>query len=307
MAEDEKHPPRLIIEYIPKTLSPEDLDEETIPIVLTHISSALSYLHANGITHRDVKPDNILIQYGGPWVAKLADFGTAKHHTREHIDTFTGTPIYMAPEFFDRPLRYTNKVDTFSLGLVAVQCLTKWDARSDEAWASGPLDRREHERWMRNVIIPYVADALPEFQPWLAGLLRKRPEKRWSARKSLRWLWQTGHGLEREGSHFKEAIGGLSPSEETHAQAHPFTEQTATKGKKRPASVLSKNNSGPNLQGKSASPQGSSFVIPSSPYSVPTPHDEEETYDESDESADENDAGLEDDWRERDNEFEDSA
>lgn len=133
MAEDEKNPPWLIMEYIPRSLSPKDLEEKTIPILLTHVSSALAYMHANGIAHRDVKPDNILLQESGPWVAKLADFGTARHNVREYMDTFTGTRIYMAPEFFDRPLRYTNKVDMFSLGLVALQCLTKWDPQSDEA------------------------------------------------------------------------------------------------------------------------------------------------------------------------------
>ncbi|KPM34592.1 hypothetical protein AK830_g11982 [Neonectria ditissima] len=229
------------MEYIPQSLSPKDLDEKTIPIVLTHVSSALAYMHANGITHRDVKPDNILLQDSRPQVAKLADFGTARHNVREYMDTFTGTRIYMAPEFFDRPLRYTNKVDMFSLGLVALQCLTKWDPQTDETWASGPLDRHEHEQWMRDVIIPCVTDAPSAFQPWLTGMLRKRPKQRWPADKFLSCLWQNRDGLEQEEPRLEGNVGEPGPSEETHAQAR---EQIASKSKKRPASTLSENSPG---------------------------------------------------------------
>ncbi|KAM0414567.1 hypothetical protein ACHAPT_013593 [Fusarium lateritium] len=322
MAEDGKNPPWLIMEYIPRSLSPKDLNGKATSIVLTHVSSALAYLHANGITHRDVKPDNILLQDSAPWVAKLADFGTARHNTREYMDTFTGTQIYIAPEFFDRPLRYTNKVDLFSLGLVALQCLMKWDPQSDEAWASGPLDRRKHEQWMRGVIIPCVANAPSAFQPWLTGMLRKRPKQRWPANKSSSYLWQTRDGLEQDEPRLEENVGEPGPAEETHAQAR---EQIASKSKKRPASTLSENSSGlrrgrnqptrlspADLQDKSASPQphGSSFAMWSSPYSVPTPHDQKEGSDESDEpdeSAYEDDADLKDDWRESDDESEDFA
>lgn len=322
MAEDEKNPPWLIMEYIPQSLSPKDLDQKAIPIILTHVSSALAYMHANRITHRDVKPDNILLQDSEPLVAKLADFGTARHNIREYMDTFAGTRIYMAPEFFERPLQYTNKVDLFSLGLVALQCLTKWDPQSDEAWASGSLDRRGHEQWMRDVIIPCVADAPSVFQAWLTGMLRKRPKQRWPADKALSYLWQTRDGLEQHGPRLEDDVIERGPSEETHAQKR---ERIAPNSKKRPASTLSENSSGlrhgrdrpsrlspADLQGKSASPQpeGSPFVMPSSPYSVPTPHDQKEGSDEPDEpdeSAYEDDADLEDDWRESHDEPEDFA
>lgn len=220
------------------------------------------------------------------------------------MDTFAGTRIYMAPEFFERPLQYTNKVDLFSLGLVALQCLTKWDPQSDEAWASGSLDRRGHEQWMRDIIIPCVADAPSLFQVWLTGMLRKRPKQRWPADKALSYLCQTRDGLEQHGPRLEDDV------EETHAQK---PEQIAPSSKKRPASTLSENSSGlrrgrdrptrlspADLQGKSASPQpeGSPFLMPSSPYSVSTPYDQKECSDESDESAYEDDADLEDDWRE---------
>lgn len=86
-------------------------------------------MHANNITHRDMKPANILIQDikvkdKTRLIAKLADFETAKKHPGDYLDTFTGTPMYMAPEFLKRPLRYNSSCEIFSVGIIAVQLLT---------------------------------------------------------------------------------------------------------------------------------------------------------------------------------------
>ena len=59
-------------------------------------AEGFDYLHAEKITHRDVKPDNILIANGH---AKVADFGLARQHEDElGAMSFAGTPAYMAPE-----------------------------------------------------------------------------------------------------------------------------------------------------------------------------------------------------------------
>jgi len=110
----------MIVEYIPQNLleALPDFDERERQTVLTHLSSALHHMHANTITHRDVKPDNALVQGRGQELTiKLADFGTSKHNAAGKMDTFTGTLIYMAPELFKKPRRYTDKVDMWSLEL----------------------------------------------------------------------------------------------------------------------------------------------------------------------------------------------
>jgi serine/threonine protein kinase len=64
--------------------------------------SALNYLHRSQITHRDIKPDNILIADLDPFTVKLSDFGLSKvvKHEETFLKTFCGTLLYCAPEVF---------------------------------------------------------------------------------------------------------------------------------------------------------------------------------------------------------------
>ncbi|TWU70588.1 hypothetical protein ED733_001325 [Metarhizium rileyi] len=96
LAKDMTLPPWMIVEYIPLNLREAlpDLDARSRLKVLTHLSSALYHMHELGITHRDVKPDNALVEMGeDEFTVKLADFGTSKHSVTGKMDTFTGTEI----------------------------------------------------------------------------------------------------------------------------------------------------------------------------------------------------------------------
>jgi serine/threonine protein kinase len=77
--------------------------EEDLARPLAHqILSALNYLHRSKITHRDIKPDNILIADLNPLQVKLSDFGLSKviKHEETFLKTFCGTLLYCAPEVF---------------------------------------------------------------------------------------------------------------------------------------------------------------------------------------------------------------
>lgn len=89
--------------------------EKTVVRLGIDICKALCRCQQNGIIHRDVKPQNILVSRSGDY--KLGDFGVAKVSEKTTAGTITGTYEYMAPEVF-RGLKYNACADIYSLGMV---------------------------------------------------------------------------------------------------------------------------------------------------------------------------------------------
>jgi hypothetical protein len=94
------------------------------------VSKALSYVHDNGVIHRDVKPANIMMfDYGHDAIrmrAKLTDFGIAMLTDAPVSDgngSFIGTAAYVSPEQAKEELLGAAS-DIYSLGLVLLECLT---------------------------------------------------------------------------------------------------------------------------------------------------------------------------------------
>ncbi|PON20198.1 hypothetical protein TGAM01_v210919 [Trichoderma gamsii] len=232
-AKDPRHPPWLILPWIPTCLDPKKLREQDIIVFSTQILSAIAFLHSRDTTHRDLKPDNILMQDGD---FKLADFGTTCRQVQPNMDTFTGSPLYLAPEILEQPRSYTSKVDMFSFGLVLLQCVSEWDPLSDSDGADSALDASARARWMHKVILPHIEEASERFRPLLRGLLRKRPEDRWSALWSLAWLSRNTESLEtKENLEPDPQDPHTSPKGRTD-----FDEETVRGGKsKRRISALS--------------------------------------------------------------------
>lgn len=102
--------------------------EQALAIV-PKICDALQFAHGEGILHRDVKPENILLDTKGR--VKIADFGIAKLVGEpQPVTQLTatgaaiGTPQYMAPEQLERPQEVDHRADIYSLGVVFYEMLT---------------------------------------------------------------------------------------------------------------------------------------------------------------------------------------
>ncbi len=104
--------------------SQKQLSFDNIQMIITQLASALLYAHDMGIIHRDIKPQNILIDERTS-IAKLADFGVAKAPwtglTQE--GNSIGSPGYMSPEQIDGS-KIDFRSDLFSLGIVLYELIT---------------------------------------------------------------------------------------------------------------------------------------------------------------------------------------
>ena len=91
------------------------------------IALALAYLHSNGIIHRDLSSNNVLLFAGSR--AKVTDFGMSKlldaAPKMTPLTQCPGTAAYMPPEAFKVPPVYTSKLDSFAHGVLGIQIMTQ--------------------------------------------------------------------------------------------------------------------------------------------------------------------------------------
>jgi calcium-dependent protein kinase len=98
------------------------LKEEVVGKIANHLLLALCYCHSQGIVHRDVKPENMMLTArDGQLDCKIIDFGLAVRKKR--LDNICGTPSYIAPEVIGG-LGYDSKVDIWASGITVLELLT---------------------------------------------------------------------------------------------------------------------------------------------------------------------------------------
>lgn len=113
----------------------KSFSEDVAATVMAHIMSALAYLEREGICHRDVKPDNILlstVRNNSTWAtsARLSDFGLAAFVDADsELTDVVGTPHYVAPEVVSRDsnaewMGYGPPVDVWAAGVIMFWMLT---------------------------------------------------------------------------------------------------------------------------------------------------------------------------------------
>jgi len=157
--------------------------------ILMETADALGAGHALGIVHRDVKPDNILLE-GSRGRTVLTDFGIAKALTSTSgPGTLTatgvaiGTPHYMSPEQAAGDREIDGRSDIYSLGVVGFQMLTG-ELPFSAPTVPGLLLKQITEQ------APYLKDKAPTCPDDLASCvmrsLEKEPEARWPTADALR-------------------------------------------------------------------------------------------------------------------------
>jgi serine/threonine-protein kinase len=93
--------------------------------IIQQAAAAITLASSQGIVHRDIKPQNLLI--GVDNVVRLTDFGLARSHESRDITVtgfFVGTPFYVAPEQVENSHRADTRADLYSLGCVFFEALT---------------------------------------------------------------------------------------------------------------------------------------------------------------------------------------
>ena len=125
------------------------------------VALALAYLHPNDIIHRDLSSNNVLLNGEGSR-AKVTDFGMSMlegmNPRMTPLTMCPGTVAYMPPEALITPPQYSNKLDCFSHGVLAIQMATRQfpdptratisieDARSPTGTLQLPVPERERRK-----------------------------------------------------------------------------------------------------------------------------------------------------------------
>ena len=178
--------------------------DDALRIVLD-VADALSYAHGHNVIHRDIKPDNILLQAGH---AIVADFGIARAITATGKGPLTGagfivgTPAYMSPEQASGSEVIDGRTDIYSLGCVLYEMLTG-ETPHTGASPDAVIAKKLYSPVPRAAVLrPTVPESL---ETVLAVALARTPADR----------YQTA-------AQFREALSAALPAPSAASPAAPF-------------------------------------------------------------------------------------
>lgn len=122
----------VVMEYIPETvfrvIKHYNKIKQPVPLLLVKLYAyqsfrAIAYIHALGICHRDIKPQNLLVDPTNHSL-KVCDFGSAKRLIKGEVNvSYICSRYYRAPELIFGATEYNNPIDVWSVGCVIAELL----------------------------------------------------------------------------------------------------------------------------------------------------------------------------------------
>lgn len=153
--------------------------DDQVRVIAASVSAALLHAHKQGVIHRDIKPDNIMVRDDG--CVKLMDFGIAQQLDSAGAEPGGFTPQYAAPEIL-RAEAISGAADFYSLGITLYELLSgraPFIGVTTDEWVR--LHCQRPPRPLRE-LVPQVPDDLDAF---VAAALIKHPHERWTALQPL--------------------------------------------------------------------------------------------------------------------------
>ncbi|KAF9520966.1 hypothetical protein BS47DRAFT_1323045 [Hydnum rufescens UP504] len=194
----------LVMEYVPGgdlldyIHEKKFLYENEVRHITRHLCKAISYSHSMGVTHRDLKPDNILLTNTDPKFPKIADFGLAKAvDSQTFLKTMCGTPAYLAPEVITSTTGYDQTVDSWSLGVIVFCMLTG----SSPFLENEEMDLAERikTRFVNWDILQQCPTLITEqCQAWMRGMIHPDARYRMTVNHALAHPWLHDAGPEAQ-------------------------------------------------------------------------------------------------------------
>jgi serine/threonine protein kinase len=147
--------------------------------VLMQLAKALDAVHAAGVIHRDIKPQNVMFREGNRLA--LVDFGLAKEvdgrSSITHAGLVLATPLYMSPEQYEQA-RQDERSDLYSVGVILYEMLT---GKLPFTASNAPALAYQHV----NSPVPRLPQRLAGYQGIVDRLMAKRPEERFQSAREL--------------------------------------------------------------------------------------------------------------------------
>lgn len=202
--------------------------DETVEI-LSQVCDGLHAAHEQGVVHRDMKPDNILVirKAEQEWV-KIIDFGLATESFKEQTrltDTGSviGTMPYMAPEQFDKA-DVGPRTDVYSVGVVFYKMLTGLEPYRADTIHQYYMQHAEALIPELALCLPPIEGYIPELQDILEKALAKKPEDRYASTAALKRDLRMAVGV-----HVSEAAYPIPAGAQLTARTHPSVNEALSR------------------------------------------------------------------------------